>query len=71
MDRRQIETLYAQMGRWYRDYPFWSLTVFTACRDFERLFGARAQKKRRIFNGKLECGAYAYRGARREKPTET
>lgn len=71
MDRNGVESLYAAMGKWYQSYPYWSLTVFTACKDFERLFGSRAQKKRRIFNGKLECGAYAYRGKRRENPNKT
>ncbi len=70
MERKEVEKLYHEMGVWFKNYPFWSMNVFTACKDFERHFGSQADKKRRIFNGKLECGLYTYRGKRRPRPTQ-
>lgn len=68
MDVQEAEALYQKMGPWFKQYPYWSLNVFTAHKGFERLFGRRADSKRRIFNGKLECGVYVFRGKRRVNP---
>ena len=68
MDVRQAEALYARMAPWWKQYPYWSLNVLTAHKGFERVFGRRADSKRRIFNGKLECGLYIMRGKRRVNP---
>lgn len=37
-----------------------SLGVITPDGDFERIFGRRAVKKRRIFNGNIQCNYYIY-----------
>ena len=68
MAPKEVEKLYRDLGHWYEQYPYWALTAFTAHRGFEELFGRRADKKRRIYNGTIECGAYIYRGKRRERP---
>jgi len=68
MSEGEVGTLYARLGKWYAAYPYWSLTTITAHREFERRFGKRADKKRKLFNGKIECGAYFYWGERRINP---
>ena len=54
-DRRACETLYRDMGQLLRRHPGWSLSAITSHPGFERCFGRRADKKRRLYNGRLEC----------------
>jgi putative N6-adenine-specific DNA methylase len=68
MTQQETEGLYRDLGKWYGAYPYWSLSVITAHLQFERHFGGRADKKRKMYNGKMECGVYVYRGQRRQRP---
>lgn len=54
-DRRSCESLYAEMGLLLRRHPGWTLSAITSHPGFERCFGRRADKKRRFYNGRLEC----------------
>ena len=38
-----------------RRHPGWSLCAITSDPTFEWSFGRRADKKRRLYNGRLEC----------------
>ncbi|WP_339743481.1 class I SAM-dependent RNA methyltransferase [uncultured Rubinisphaera sp.] len=40
----------------------WSLFIFVASREFESLFGKRATRRRKLFNGSIECTYYQYLG---------
>lgn len=54
-DRKACETLYHEMGLLLRRHPGWTLSAITSHTGFERSFGRRADKKRRFYNGRLEC----------------
>lgn len=54
-DKQTCEGLYREMGRLMRRHPGWSLCAITSDPMFERAFGRRADKKRRLYNGRLEC----------------
>lgn len=41
-------------------HPGWSLCAITSDPAFERSFGKRAERKRRLYNGRLECTYYIY-----------
>ena len=41
-----------------------SYYVLTAHPDFERLFGRRADKKRKLYNGRIQCNYYQFFGPR-------
>lgn len=45
----------AKALRRLQDAAPWTLCIFTAFTGFERAFGKRAQKRRRLYNGRLEC----------------
>jgi putative N6-adenine-specific DNA methylase len=38
----------------------WRLAALSAHPGFERVFGKRANRKPRVYNGRLECGIYCY-----------
>ena len=54
-DRKECETLYREMGLLLRRHPGFTLSAITSHPGFERCFGRRADKKRRFYNGRLEC----------------
>ncbi|MDR0936966.1 MAG: class I SAM-dependent RNA methyltransferase [Oscillospiraceae bacterium] len=49
--------LYKALGEILRDKP---LYLLTADLDFERDFGAKAKKRRKLYNGMLQCMLYMY-----------
>ncbi len=59
-DRRQCESLYGAMRGLMDRHPGARLGVITAHSGFERCFGRRAQQKRRLYNGRLECEYLIY-----------
>ncbi|MBQ7373957.1 MAG: class I SAM-dependent RNA methyltransferase [Clostridia bacterium] len=59
-DRREIEVLYRDYGKTVRSLNNWCAYTLTSVTDFERLFGKKADKKRKLYNGKLECNLFAH-----------
>jgi putative N6-adenine-specific DNA methylase len=55
-----IETLYRELGVRFRALAPWQVYVISSCRDFERLYGKRADKIRKLYNGMLPCYLYQY-----------
>lgn len=54
-DRKQCEKLYAGLRKLRDRHEGSHMCVITAHHGFERCFGQRAQQKRRLYNGRLEC----------------
>ncbi len=57
-EQKQVRELYRDMGRALSgvDRKF----IITADDDFERYFGSRAKKKRKLYNGNIRCTFYQY-----------
>ena len=68
LDRKTIVSLYRDYGEVYSKLNNWSAYTLTSVTDFERLFRRKANKKRKIYNGKLECNYFSVLG---EKPEKT
>lgn len=61
-DRSELPSLHRDFGNMYRSLDDWCAYVITAAKDFERQFGGRATRKRKIYNANLECCLYQYLG---------
>ena len=59
-DRDGARALYKELGLMLKRHPGWKLAAITADPAFERSFGRRADKKRRLYNGRLECEFYIF-----------
>ena len=60
-DKRQAEELYAAFGKAWRRVPQgWSLYLLSSHTEFERTFGQRADRKRKLYNGMLKCDLFQY-----------
>ena len=42
------------------DLDSWDFNILTSYEDFERPFGRKATKNRKLYNGKLKCYYYQY-----------
>ena len=51
----EISTLMRDYGKMFSSLPDWSAYTLTSYADFERDFGRKSAKKRKLFNGNLEC----------------
>ena len=54
-DRAGAEALYGELGAALRRHPGWNLCALSAHPGFERCLGRRADRRRRLYNGRLEC----------------
>jgi putative N6-adenine-specific DNA methylase len=59
---REVENLYRDMGRVFRDMDTWSYYILTAHPDFQKFFGKQADKNRKLYNGRILCYYYMYHG---------
>src|SRR5699024_4016982 len=46
-----VKSMYKDLGKIMNEHPGWSVYILTAFKDFEKYFGRRATKKRKLFNG--------------------
>lgn len=61
-ENREVEELYRQMGNLYVKNPTWSFFIITSHPRFESLFGRKATKNRKLYNGRIETHYYQYFG---------
>ena len=59
-DRKEVEKLYRDYGKKVALLDDWCAYTLTPVDDFERLFGKKADKNRKIYNGKIECCYYSH-----------
>lgn len=59
-EKKECEELYKSFGRVFKNLDNWSLYLLTSNENFEGLFGKRADKKRKVYNGMLKCDLYQY-----------
>ena len=52
---RAAHAIAKQLGKLHERHPGWSLCAFSADMGFEREYGRRANRRRRYYNGRIEC----------------
>ena len=60
MTLSEAEALYRDMGRVFSRLSPWQIYVLTSAENFERLYGRRADKIRKLYNGMIPCRLYQY-----------
>ena len=56
----EIEQLYRDMGRALKNVEPWHVYVLTSCEHFERLYGRRSDKTKKLYNGMIPCYLYQF-----------
>jgi putative N6-adenine-specific DNA methylase len=61
-DQKEVELALRQLGSLTKQLPSWSVFVLSPSQQLERHLGRRADKKRKLFNGRIECQLTQYLG---------
>ena len=60
----EVEQLYRDMPDVLRRLKTWSHFIFTAYPGFEKLVGQEANRRRKLYNSRIECTYYQFHGPR-------
>ena len=60
LEIRQAEELYKKMGEVFAPNRGLSYYIISPHEEFERLFGRKADKRRKLYNGMIKCQLYMY-----------
>ncbi|HDJ4906250.1 TPA: class I SAM-dependent RNA methyltransferase [Staphylococcus aureus] len=65
----EVEEMYRYIGKLMKQHPFLSTYILTSNKEFEYLVDRKATKRRKLFNGYIECTYYQYWGKKTERKT--
>ena len=68
MEQNEAKRLYQALGRHLKFANGWKKYIITSEPEFEHYFGKRCDKKRKFYNGKIQCNYYMYTGGDKRKP---
>lgn len=63
-EAKAVEQAYRDLGVLAKKLDTWSFYVLTSHKGFEQFYGKRADRKRKLFNGRIECDYYQFYGPR-------
>ncbi len=59
-DEKSVNALYREMRTVFDTIPDWQINLITSNRDFEKIYGKPADKRRKLSNGGMVCTVYQY-----------
>lgn len=59
-----IEEMIEDMGQMFSKYPTWSVYMLSSMEGFEKLYGQKATKKRKLYNGFIRTDLFQFWGER-------
>lgn len=65
LEQRSAQRLYQALGRHLRCADGWGKFIISSEPEFEHYFGRRADKKRKLYNGMIQCNLFQYFSGRR------
>jgi len=60
MQQNEAEELYRKFGTAVRNLKDWNMYILSSHTEFERTFGKKAVKKRKLYNGMIKCDLFMY-----------
>ncbi len=60
MDQKSVTELYNKLGKVFTPQRGWGYYIITADEEFEKAFGRKADKRRKLYNGMIKCQLYMY-----------
>ena len=60
MSLSETNELYRAIGRTFSGFDPWQIYILTSNEEFERFYGRRADKKRKLYNGMIPCNLYQF-----------
>ncbi|MDO5715513.1 MAG: class I SAM-dependent RNA methyltransferase [Tissierellia bacterium] len=59
---KEVQALNFELGQLYQSIPSWSFYIITASESFERDFGKKSHRNRKLYNGRIKSYYYQYYG---------
>lgn len=56
----EVKLLYKDMGEVFSNFDTWKKFIITSYENFEKAYGKKADKNRKLYNGRLKCYYYQY-----------
>ena len=69
-DARAAHAVARQLGALQERCPGWTLCAFSADMGFERMYGRRATRRRRYYNGRIECEYHIFEPGSPQRPAQ-
>lgn len=63
-EKKEVEKLYRGIGKKFNKLDTWSIYILTSNTGFEKLYGKKADRRRKLFNGRIRVDYYQYYGPR-------
>ncbi|GAA0115911.1 THUMP domain-containing class I SAM-dependent RNA methyltransferase [Clostridium senegalense] len=60
LDENEVKILYKEFANMYNNLNDWSCYTLTSFDDFQKCFGKKADKNRKLYNGRIQCYYYQY-----------
>ena len=60
LDIKEAEELYRALGKLCEPAPGRSFNIISPHDEFESLFGRKADRRRKLYNGMIKCQLYMY-----------
>ncbi|NUQ66390.1 MAG: class I SAM-dependent RNA methyltransferase, partial [Pirellulales bacterium] len=67
---REVAALYRSMPLVLRRLATWSHYILTSYPDFEALVGQKADRRRKLYNGGIQCTYYQFYGPKPDRPRD-
>ncbi|RQD67082.1 MAG: class I SAM-dependent RNA methyltransferase [Tindallia sp. MSAO_Bac2] len=69
-EEAEVQQLYREFGKVLLGLETWSKYILTAYPDLETDFGKKADRRRKLYNGRIMCQYYQYQGPRPPRKKE-
>ena len=66
-EKEIIEDVINKLGQKMKNYPTWSVYMLSSMENFEEVYGRKATKKRKLFNGFIRTDYYQYWGQKSKR----
>lgn len=60
MDLKQAGDIYRIMGKLFEPKRGWSYNIISPDEEFEKIYGSKARKRRKLYNGMIKCTYFSY-----------
>ena len=60
LDLKECEANYNTMGKVFEQKKGWSYSIISPDEEFEKAFGRKADKRRKLYNGMIKCQLFMY-----------
>lgn len=71
MDEKAARAIYRELRQTFNRFPSWGQYIIAADKEFERHYGKTAGRRRKLYNGRIECTYYQYPSTwRRPRPAQ-